>query len=55
MRRALAILLNFTRSTGHRHPNLETIANNYCALLIDMGKTREEAIAILRDVAPELF
>lgn len=37
MQRALLILLNFTRTTGHSHPNLQTIFYNYLSLLEAQG------------------
>jgi hypothetical protein len=36
-RRSLAILLLFTRRTGHQHPNFETTLANYVNLLAEKG------------------
>jgi nephrocystin-3 len=55
MRRTLEILLKFTRTTGHPHPHLQTAVNNYTRLLEAMGASREEILAKLREMAPELF
>jgi len=54
-RRAVEILLKFTLETGHRHPNLGKFVANYRNALIAMGRTQEEAAAILHEMAPELF
>jgi hypothetical protein len=55
MRRMVEIFLRFTRSTGHQHPHLQAAVNNYGGLLMQMGMTREQVIARLREMAPELF
>jgi hypothetical protein len=39
MRRGVAILVEFTRRTGHRHPNLDSAISNYANLLKAMGKS----------------
>ena len=52
-RRALEILLKFTRTTGHRHPNQQTFINNYKELLRVMGRSQEQILATLREMAPE--
>ena len=49
-RRQLDIILQFTRATGHPHPNLQVAASNYAGLLIQMGRSREEALAQLNAV-----
>jgi len=36
-RRAVEILIGFIHTTGHPHPHLETIKNNFASLLIAMG------------------
>ena len=38
----LLILLEFTRRTGHEHPRLSTVFENYTILLKAMGKTEAE-------------
>lgn len=47
MRRALLILLDFTRRTGHEHPNLQVVRKNYRALLAAMGQPEAEIEARL--------
>jgi tetratricopeptide (TPR) repeat protein len=42
MRRHLVIFLNFTCSTGHAHPHLQTAFANYRLLLEEMGKSPAE-------------
>jgi nephrocystin-3 len=54
MRRHLEILLNFTRAAGHPHPHLMDAVNNYACLLQSMGYTRNQIIATVRKIAPEL-
>jgi tetratricopeptide (TPR) repeat protein len=55
MRRHLEIFLNFTRSTGHTHPRLETAIGNYTTLLEEMGMSEDQIRARLREIAPERF
>jgi hypothetical protein len=55
MRRALEIYLNFTRTTGHPHPNQQTFINNYQELLRVMGRSEKQIQATLRAMAPEFF
>jgi tetratricopeptide (TPR) repeat protein len=42
MRRAVAIFVEFTRRTGHRHPDLDTVLANYAGLFARMGKSQAE-------------
>jgi hypothetical protein len=42
MRRHVAIFVEFTRRTGHRHPHLDQAFANYAGLLADMGKSQAE-------------
>jgi tetratricopeptide (TPR) repeat protein len=42
LRRNVAILVEFTRRTGHRHPRLDDAFANYAGLLEDMGKNQAE-------------
>ncbi len=42
MRRGVAIFVEFTRRTGHPHPHLEVVFNNYATLLADMGRSQAE-------------
>jgi hypothetical protein len=39
MRRALQILLNFSRATGHPHPHVGNVANAYANLLGGLGRS----------------
>jgi hypothetical protein len=41
-RRALLILLKFTRETGHLHPHLRVTLENYSGLLKEMSLGDEE-------------
>lgn len=47
MGRALAILLEFERRTGHEHPNRETVSENSRWLLKETGKTDVEIDATI--------
>ncbi len=49
------ILLQFTRQTGHPHPHLEAVINNYTGLLVQMGYREDEVAARLKNLAPEMF
>jgi tetratricopeptide (TPR) repeat protein len=42
MCRAVAIFVEFTRRTGHRHPDLGIVLANYADLLATMGKSQAE-------------
>ena len=55
MRRMVEIFVKFTRATGHPHPHLQAATNNYAGLLQAMGRSREEIMATLRGMDPELF
>lgn len=55
MRRMVEIFFKFTRATGHPHPNLQDAVNNYAGLLQEMGRSREQILASLREMAPEFF
>jgi hypothetical protein len=54
MRRALEILLKFTRSTGHPHAHWQVFRDNYKRLLEAMGSSEAQILAALRQLAPEL-
>jgi tetratricopeptide (TPR) repeat protein len=58
MRRGVKILVAFAAGTGHPHPQLVTVANNYAGLLMEMGETqkqaREKVNAILAPVLDKL-
>ncbi len=49
-RRALAILVRFTRATGHRHPNFETGRANYVQVLAELGRTETEIENALKSI-----
>ncbi|MBN1570681.1 MAG: tetratricopeptide repeat protein [Acidobacteria bacterium] len=55
MRRTVEIFKKFTRLTGHPHPHIQDAIDNYAALLQSMGLNRDEIMATLRRMAPELF
>jgi hypothetical protein len=55
MRRHLEISLKFTRATGRPHPNLKYAFNNYSSLLDAMGRSREQILAAMRELALEFF
>jgi tetratricopeptide (TPR) repeat protein len=42
MRRSVVILLKFSGSTGHLHPNLRTVFSNYYSLLTELRLSQEE-------------
>jgi tetratricopeptide (TPR) repeat protein len=50
-RRHLEIFLKFTVSTGHQHPHLQAAIRNYAALLTQMGRSPEQVLAQLNDLA----
>jgi len=41
-RRTVGIVLDFTRSTGHEHPELRKFLNNYAIILADLGHSEAE-------------
>ncbi len=55
MERHLVILLQFTRRTGHPHPNLNAAIDNYSNMLIDMGHSQNEINNRLNRLDPEFF
>ena len=55
MRRHLEIFLKFSRVTGHPHPHRQTFIYNYKGLLRAMGRSEEQILAALREMAPEFF
>jgi tetratricopeptide (TPR) repeat protein len=55
MRRYVEIFLKFTRATGHPHPHLQHAVSYYAALLQAMGRSRNEILATLHEMAPEFF
>jgi tetratricopeptide (TPR) repeat protein len=54
MRRAVAIFVEFTRRTGHRHPYLDAVLANYAGLLAVMGKSQAEIDAACAELMKPL-
>jgi hypothetical protein len=48
MRRALSIVLDFTRRTDHEHPRLHTAIENYASILTVQGQSDADIGAELR-------
>jgi len=44
-RQVIEILVNFATRTGYQHPNLHQAIHNYLTVLIELGKSFDEAIA----------
>lgn len=55
MRRAVEIFVDFTRTTGRTHPNLQVSISNYAKVLQNMGLSRDEILVRLPKTAPEGF
>ena len=55
MRRQVEIYLKFTRATGHPHFRLKAAMDSYAILLEAMGRSRDEILATLREMAPEFL
>jgi len=55
MKRHLVIFLQFTRRTGHPHPHLNAAIKNYSGLLMQMGCSKDDVLAQLKRLAPEMF
>ena len=55
MEREMIIYQEFNRRTGHRHPHLDIVINNYSGLLMEMGHSRDEVNERLKGLAPEMF
>jgi tetratricopeptide (TPR) repeat protein len=53
MRRALAILLKFTRATSHEHPELRKFYRNYGVLLGEMKFTKVQIVERINTLGPE--
>jgi hypothetical protein len=51
MRRAMEILLRFTRATRHSHPSQKLFADNYEALLLQMGRSEDEIRKTLNEMS----
>ena len=50
MRRAIIAILNFTRKTGHEHPQLNLVLENYAGLLAEIALPEEEVQARLNSL-----
>ena len=50
MQRVLAIVIEFTRQTGHQHPHVETATKNYTILLSKMGYSKDQIDARLKEI-----
>jgi tetratricopeptide (TPR) repeat protein len=55
MRRAVKILQKFTEATGHPHPLLQAAVDSYTGLLRAAGRTSDQILAALQELAPELY
>jgi tetratricopeptide (TPR) repeat protein len=49
-RRALAILVQLARATGHQHPKFELVLRNYVQALRELGRTKAEIDAALKSI-----
>jgi hypothetical protein len=54
MKRALEILLEFSRKTGHPHPHLQAVIRNYAGLLAEMGYKKEEIDGQLKKIFEQM-
>jgi hypothetical protein len=55
MKRVVEILIEFASRTGYPHPHLEGTIGNYADLLTRMGHSKDELVARLKLLAPEMF
>jgi tetratricopeptide (TPR) repeat protein len=55
MEQAVVILVQSSRLTGHPHPHLQDVINNYAGLLRQMGRSEAQIAARLKRLAPEMF
>jgi hypothetical protein len=53
-RKSLAILVRITLTTGHQHPDLETVRSNYTHALYELGGTQSEIGAALSSIWAEV-
>ncbi|MEM9399548.1 MAG: tetratricopeptide repeat protein [Verrucomicrobiota bacterium] len=53
-RRMVTIFLLFELATGHEHPHARAALQNYKLLLMDLGKTEEEARAVIQELQKEV-
>jgi hypothetical protein len=54
MRRALLILIEFTRRSGHKHPHLDVARGSYHGLLEALGETPDQIKQRLRELDESL-
>ena len=53
MRRVVEIFVAFTRTTGHPHPHLDVAFGNYQTLLMSLGRSEAEGVALVETlIAP---
>ncbi len=52
MRRGVEIVVKFSVATGHRHPHLQTVLDNYFSLLTEMGYEKSKAIEKVQSLLP---
>jgi hypothetical protein len=55
MRRALEVLIHFSKVNRVRHPNLQLCIKNYSYILKKSGKIETEIKKIFHQVAPDFF
>ncbi len=55
MRRVVMIFIKFTHNTGHQHPHLQGVVNNYAGLLQYLGCNQEQIMTKLRELDPDMF
>lgn len=53
MRQACRILLMFTQRTGHQHPDLNAVIDNYSRLLLAKGFSVEKIRPLIRNLLAE--
>ena len=52
MRRGVEILVKFGAATGHQHPHLQMVLDNYFSLLTEMGYEESKAIEMVKSLLP---
>ncbi len=52
MRRGIEILVKFSAATGHQHPYLQTVLDNYFSILTEMGYEESNAIEKIKSLLP---
>jgi tetratricopeptide (TPR) repeat protein len=54
LKQAIVIILQFTRQTGHPHPNLKDTINSYAGLLLEMGLRTVDIAKRLTDMGLDM-